>query len=57
MSEHPVSEQAENLANTLQAVVDAYPPYWSKLPEMPIKAGLELARLVEQLAKQVEAQQ
>ncbi|QRY43146.1 hypothetical protein JVX93_21620 [Mycolicibacterium boenickei] len=64
MSERPVSEEAETLADTLQAVVDQLPTYAARTPDLTIGFGIQLARLVERLAKdherlakQVEAQQ
>ena len=57
MSERPVSEEAETLADTLQAVMDQLPTYAARTPDLSIGFGIRLARLVERLAKQVEAQQ
>ncbi|WP_167857719.1 hypothetical protein [Mycobacterium sp. DL99] len=57
MSERPVSEEAETLADTLQAVVDQIPKYSVRTPDLTIGFGIQLSRLVARLAKQVEEQQ
>lgn len=54
--ERPVSVQAGDLANELQAVAAKIPPYMSK-PNLTLGFGLQIAELVERLAKQVEALQ
>lgn len=54
MSERPVSEEAETLADQLQAVADQIPKYSVRTPDLTIGFGIHLARLVERLAKQVE---
>lgn len=54
--ERPVSEQAGVLADELQAVAGRLPAYASR-PNLTLEYGLKVARLVERLAKQVEAQQ
>lgn len=55
--ERPVSEQARDLADQLQAVVDQLPTYAARTPDLSIGFGIRLSRLVERLAKQVEALQ
>lgn len=52
--ERPVSEQAADLADTLQAVVDQLPTYAARTPDLSIGFGIRLSRMVERLAKQVE---
>ena len=52
--ERPVSEEAETLANTLQAVMDQLPTYAARTPDLSIGFGIRLARMVEQLAGMVE---
>ena len=50
MTERPVSEQAANLADTLQSVMDQLPTYAARTPDLSIGFGIRLARMVEQLA-------
>lgn len=55
--ERPVSEQARDLADQLEAITHSLPTYGAREPGLSLHAGAALARMLERLAKQVEALQ
>lgn len=55
--ERPVSEQARVLADQLETITHSLPTYGAREPGLSLRSGAVLARMLERLAKQVEAQQ
>lgn len=55
--ERPVSEQAGVLADQLETILHSLPTYGAREPGLSLHAGAALARMLERLAKQVEALQ
>ncbi|CQD15822.1 hypothetical protein BN970_03333 [Mycolicibacterium conceptionense] len=53
MTEPSIAEQAYEMASQLEVVVNGLPSYTTR-PTLTLGAGLVLARLVHDLAKQVE---
>lgn len=53
MSGPSIAEQAYEMASQLEAVVSALPAYASR-PNLTVGAGIRLAAMVHDLAKQVE---
>ena len=54
MTEPSISEQAHQMVSELQTLVNALPAYASR-PNLTVGAGIRLAGVVHDLAKQVEA--
>lgn len=54
MTEPTIAERADDLAAQLQAVLNSLPAYSSSRPNLTVAAGISLARMVGDLARQVE---